>query len=116
MRGSDGYKRLAAAVLTKAVKDYVLYHMEGAEAVRAAYKALMRDSDRPSAVLRKRGLAGFTESHAKQILEIPSDPGEFLFNDSPFHTLAGVDPERFKRLNFHDAYREIRWATTTVGV
>lgn len=113
----EGYRRLAAAVLNKAVKDYVIYHMEGAERVRAAYRALQRDPRRYASVeLRKGGLAGFGESHARQILEIPRDPGDFLFNDSPFHAMLDIDPERFRSVDFHKAFREIRWSTTTMDV
>jgi len=65
---------------------------------------------------RSGGINGSSDSHIIQILNVREDPMEFLLNPSPFHEMAGVDPERFKRLNFKAAYKTIRWGTTTLRV
>jgi len=115
----DPYKRLACAVIASAVRDYAIYHSDQAKKIRDEYRSLIRRNrlrDKPlniERLLSTRGIHGSKRAHVEAVMGIQRDPGEFLFNDSPWHTLAGVDPERFKRLDFHVAYKTIRGPTTT---
>lgn len=94
----DPYRRLAAAVMLKAIEDYQFYHSDLARKYR-------RDRAK---VLIQHGTQAAPHEWAKRGWDIRKaifvkltwlhenpDPYEFLTTDTPYHAILGIDLEEF---------------------
>ena len=96
-----GPQRLACAVLTQAIQDYLLWHSDLGLKVRQASARVAR---RPNGSVKggewkKHGVPAGS-SGLNRVVRIcdDDDPGEFLTAWSLWHEVAGVDPNDFARL------------------
>ncbi|MGA1481782.1 MAG: hypothetical protein ACO38N_12030 [Candidatus Nanopelagicales bacterium] len=83
--------------------------------MRQAWKDLWDEKGTTGAMyhLRQHGLCGLTEYHAMQIIDA-KNPEQFLLNDSPFHTLAGVEVEKIRRIGLPGLYEGLLQANKRV--
>jgi|TARA_R110002051_G_scaffold87307_2_gene153501 hypothetical protein len=97
----DGWKRLAQAVVLKAIKDHSIYHAPASYEVRAAWECINRGPNGKATrgEMQKNGLAKHLPSHIKKIISIREDPADFLQSDSEWHIYAEIDPEKFTSLD-----------------
>jgi len=95
----DPYRRLAAAVMTRAIKDYALWHSEEGKAFRRALRAVERRDDGEVAA-REWQKFGYNTAKRSFIvlaqLHQFSEPGRFLRTDTPYHRILDLDPELFE--------------------
>lgn len=96
----DPVKRLAAAVINKAIEDYVTWHSPEAQKMRRDY-AIIKRSERTGGIkqgewrrlgwnMRKSGMPDLRR------IALGDDPFGFLTSDSFYHVMAGVDPEEMR--------------------
>jgi hypothetical protein len=94
-----GYRRLAADVLTRALADHYLWHSQWAQKLRRDIAKVERGDQggvRPGEWQRLGYKAAPLRTHLD--LVVGSDPGKFLVEDSIWHEVAGVEPEKFRRI------------------
>lgn len=100
------WKRLALAVLVQAVKDYAVYHSAGADKARALLQK-MKDRDQlPTQANFRKYATGMRFGHFLKVIQVPEDPGTFLFSHTRWHDYADVDPDKFLFLQDESARKQ----------
>ena len=113
----DPYKRLAAAVILKAIEDVAVYHSEEGVRCRKALKEMAgKTTEARYLIYLKYGFnrksMGF---RTLRDVCLSGDPLVFLKTETPFHVALGLDPEQFALRDYRKLHVDIRKAMKSFG-
>jgi len=78
------YKRISAAVIVRAIRDYVIWHSPDAK----LYRAAIARGDKPERARLSKLIGQYDLSAA-----YGTDPGPWLLSDTEFHRTLDLEPD-----------------------